>query len=530
MRRLLLGVSREAEHSPLLATLQDTILDTWYASRQRAVLTMLTMIAQDLRACAAVVFKKIVPPLLGLTGLPKVGNFRPLSPSTSPDFDIIDLALATISFLGAHGPAGEALKQVRPQFEQYLQQQAEYLLQLGGTLITPAVVPLQEENYRCYEKCVKQWYELCYDVQERKQVTEKDRVTCISIHQQLLESAEEVCYPAETHILRMLQHSQSHPDRLWQDYLREQMNTGTYIDYQSCALLWATLFPEQQAQQNLASVLLEHFSDNTKPQRYAQRFLIGLVSGLSHLSYLRNLRQLGYLSHLKNLKNSLYFNQFRNFKDVSRLINFRHLIYFRKYKYFKRFRYFRKSRYFENYISLGYLKRLRDLKNLLYHQENPKYLKNLRCLILIEKITLDIEQRLQSCGETEYVELLIILLGRVLQIQEADETGPGIEQEVQRIVKASLPFAQPESDAWYIVLHIVYYLPARTEREVVYILDLTRNTQDHNIQSACAEALKCSKPVTDEAWAVLEKAKTSSITVVREAVEERLKRRKSGKE
>ena len=127
MERLLLAVSREAEHSPLLAILQDTILDTSYVSRQRAVLTMLTMIAQDLRACASVVFKKIVPPLLGLTGLPEVGDFQPLPPSTSPDLDIIDLALAALSFLGAGGPAGESLKQVRPRFEQHLQQLAEGL-------------------------------------------------------------------------------------------------------------------------------------------------------------------------------------------------------------------------------------------------------------------------------------------------------------------------------------------------------------------------------------------------------------------
>ncbi|HEY4036698.1 MAG TPA: NACHT domain-containing protein, partial [Ktedonobacteraceae bacterium] len=276
MQRLLLAVSREAEHSPLLATFQETILDIQYASRQRVVLTMLTMIAQDLRACAPVVFNKIVPPLLGLTGLPEVGCFQPLSPSISPDLDIIDLALAALSFLGAGGPAGASLKQVRPRFEQHLQQLAEYSLRLDGTLITPVVVPLREENYSRYEKCVKQWYELYDDVQRRKRVTEKDKNACINIHQQLLESAEEVCYPAETHILGMLQHSQSHPDQpgqaTWQAYLREQMITGTYIDYQSCALLWATLFPEEQAQRKLASVLLEHFSDNTKLQRYAQRF------------------------------------------------------------------------------------------------------------------------------------------------------------------------------------------------------------------------------------------------------------------
>ncbi|HEX3639712.1 MAG TPA: NACHT domain-containing protein, partial [Ktedonobacteraceae bacterium] len=148
MQRLLLAVSREAEHSPLLAILQDTIIDSQHSIRQRATLTMLTMIAQDLCACASVVFKKIVPPLLGLTGLPEVGNFQPLSPSISPDLDIIDLALAALSFLGAGGPAGESLKQVRPQLEPHLQQLAEYSLQPSGTLITPVVVPLQEENYR----------------------------------------------------------------------------------------------------------------------------------------------------------------------------------------------------------------------------------------------------------------------------------------------------------------------------------------------------------------------------------------------
>jgi len=493
MRRLLLAVSREAEHSPLLATLQDIILDTQYTSRLCAVLTMLTMIAQRLRACASVVFKKIVPPLLGLTGLPEVGNFQPLSPSTSPDLDIIDLALAALSFLGARGPAGASLKQVRPQFEQHLQQLAEYSLQPDGTLITPAVIPLREENYRRYEKCVKQWYELYDDVQKRKRVTEKDRATCISIHQQLLESAEEVYYPADTHILRMLQSSQSHPDQpsqaIWQIYLCEQMNTGTYIDYQSCALLWTTLLLEKQAQQDLAATVLEHFSDSTKPQRYAQHFLTGLVNisrDLRDLRALKTLRDIMYSQYLIILNQKKEIRVFRVFRSIIGLMNS------------------------INSINFG-------------NNENFKYL---RGLIFTKQIVIEVEQHLHTCIETNHTELLTILLGRMLQIQEANETGTGIEQEVQRIVQATLPFAQPYTTTRDVMLDIVCYLPARMEQEVVYVLDLAGNIQDNDVQNACAEALKRSRPATDEAWAALERGQTSHIAVIRGAAEERLKRRK----
>jgi Xaa-Pro aminopeptidase len=114
----------------------------------------------------------------------------------------------------------------------------------------------------------------------------------------------------------------------------------------------------------------------------------------------------------------------------------------------------------------------------------------------------------------------------VLHIQEVDETVTKMEQEILRIVQAALPFAQPDPAARDIVLDIVRYLPARTEHEVTYVLELAEGTQDNDVQSACAEALSYSLPVADEAWAVLERAHSSSIDVIRKAVEERLKQRK----
>ena len=289
-------------------------------------------------------------------------------------------------------------------------------------------------------------------MQKRKQVTEKDRATCVSIHQQLLESVEEVCYPAETHILCMLQHSQCHSDRplqaTWQDYLCQQMNTGTYIDYQSCALLWAILFPEQQAQQNLASVLLEHFSDNTKLQRYAQRFLIGVVNDL------RDLRDLINWRYWRDLINWRYF---RDLIDMRYWIDLRDL---------------------EDLIDRRDLRDLRDRRDL-------RYWRYWRYLLLTEQVVLEIEQRLHTCSEAERAELLTILFGRVLHIQRVDETDTEVEQEVQRIVQVALPFVQPDTDARDIVLDIVRCLPANMQQALTYALDFAQRTQDHDLQRAC---------------------------------------------
>jgi hypothetical protein len=137
LRRWLLGLPKEAYRLPLLDVIVEAIKDV---DRQRSVLTLLTMIAQELEPCSSLVFSAFIPPLLALTGLPAIGPYSPSDDLTiSDDFDVIDLAFSALSFFGKRGPSGLYLETVKQYFEQnpaQLQLLARYSLE-GGTLITP---------------------------------------------------------------------------------------------------------------------------------------------------------------------------------------------------------------------------------------------------------------------------------------------------------------------------------------------------------------------------------------------------------
>jgi hypothetical protein len=525
MQHLLLNLSREAEHSALLLTIQETIHNSQCPLRQRVVLTLFTIIAQDIHQCAPVVFKKIVPPMLGLAGLPEVGEFQPSPPMTTSDLDNIDLALANLSFLGAHGPAGASLDHVCPRLEPYLPLLAEYSLQ-SGVLITPTIVPLGEANYRGYEEAVGRWQRLWNNMQKSKQAipTPQEKRACIIIHQDLLKCAEETCYPAEMHLLHMLERSQIYPDQpwqvVWQNYLQEQMSTGTYLTYQTCASLWATLFPIQKDQQALAATLLEHWYDDAKPQRQAQRFFLCVIEDF------RNLRDMRKFRDFSKLSNLLVLRELREIRDLRGL---KYLKYFRYLRYLRYFGYLRHAedletlrglRYMNNLRDLSYLRDLKHLKYVINLRETID-LRDLRDLLLTEKVRIEAEQRLSTCSFPEQVELLTLLLGRVLYIHDSDEEGIKSVEEIKRILRTALPFIQAEKDAREVVLDIVRCLPARTEQEVVYILDLAQSTQDEDLKEAYLEALRYSSPVTDGAWAALEKGGMASDPAIREVVRER---------
>ncbi len=101
MRRWLLSLPREAFRPPSLLVLNEAITNASNIALQRATLTLLSMIAQQLDSCPDLVFNTLIPPLLALTGLPAIGAFQPSAHvSLASDFDIADLAL-TCPFL--HG-------------------------------------------------------------------------------------------------------------------------------------------------------------------------------------------------------------------------------------------------------------------------------------------------------------------------------------------------------------------------------------------------------------------------------------------
>ena len=134
-----------------------------------------------------------------------------------------------------------------------------------------------------------------------------------------------------------------------------------------------------------------------------------------------------------------------------------------------------------------------------------------------------IRQRLSSCAEEEQIELLTLLLGRILQIQEADEKSITTVQEIAQIVQVAMPFAHKRGDAQGVVVEMLGSLPMRTEQEVAYVLDLAHNTPDEKVQKALLVALRYSQPESDAARDMLARARNSGIAAIRKAVGERLR-------
>ena len=516
MRRWLLSLPGEAAYRlPLLAVLRQSIGDTSQIARQRAVLTLLTMIAQQLDACHSSVFEMLIPPLLALAGLSAIGEHRPAAdvPAVS-DFNVADLALTVLSFMGKRGPAGLLLAEVRQYFKDHpahLRLLARYSLECG-TLLTLAVVPLAEENYQRYEATIEEWIKLL-DSHKIRYVTEQEIDTCLYIHQALLDCAEEACYPAAIHLLKMLQASAEHPDQPWQEnwqsYLLDQLKSCQYIAYQETVLVWVSLFPQEPAQARLASLLLHHYnSDGTSVQRYAQRFLGTLSTDLRVVRLFEDLRALGdvgFLRALRIIQGLRYLHVLRDLRDI------RYLCYMQVLK------------------SLQVFKSLRKLQDIRFIRD----LRGIRDLLLVNQVASKAVKLLSYTGRAsldlvEQIELLTILLGRVLQVQKANESGHDVEREIQEIVQIIQPiFTSTRNDEISgIVLDILSYLPARSANEIEYVLQLINDATDERIQIACASALRYASPGTPEAWTALEVGRQSKVEVVRKAVGEGLERRR----
>src|SRR6266568_1273566 len=135
---------------------------------------------------------------------------------------------------------------------------------------------------------------------------------------------------------------------------------------------------------------------------------------------------------------------------------------------------------------------------------------------------------LSRCASRGQIELLTILLGRVLQVQKANESGHDVEREIQETVQIIQPiFTSTRNDEISgIVLDILSYLPARSANEIEYVLQLINDATDERIQIACASALRYASPGTPEAWTALEVGRQSKVEVVRKAVGEGLERRR----
>jgi len=521
MRRWLQGLSDEAYRPPAVMVLREAIADTQHTARQRAALTLLIVIAQLLAACPEVIFKKLVPPLLSLAGMPASGEYRPAPGlAISSSLDIVDLALAALSFIGRRGPARQLLRQVHQHFEEHpdhLHLLARYSLE-SGTLLTPAVVPLEfGYNWR-YEPAVRRWIEL-RDKRTNTRVTARDLADCLDIHQALLASAEEAAYPAAAYLLRLLERSAAHPDQpwqqVWQAYLAEQMTSGSSIAYYQSILLWAMPFPAQRDLETLAARLLADLQHERNPaQRFAQRFLVMLAFDLRDLRdqrYLRDPDDLSYWRDLRNPGDLSYLRDLRNLSDLSDLSYRRNLSYLSYLSDLEDLFFLRTASYMRN---LGYMRNLSYTRNL----------SGLSYLLLTRKMSEQVMTDLAAgnlVDSSQFVDLLTILLGRVLQMKRAQEQGEIIERELGQLVQVACDsFASAgNEEVREAALDILRYLPMRSEHEITSVLQLAERVDDERVEQACALAVEYAEPETPQARAALEAGGWSAIKPVRNAVD-----------
>ena len=119
---------------------------------------------------------------------------------------------------------------------------------------------------------------------------------------------------------------------------------------------------------------------------------------------------------------------------------------------------------------------------------------------------------------------MIIILGRILQIQEAAEVGQIVEDELKQIssylldqLKSTAPFYERQ-----VALVDICFLPARTEGEIVNLKEMTEQTMEKDIQKACIIALKKAEPLDLAAWESLEKSKISPLKEIQGVINEDL--------
>jgi hypothetical protein len=144
--------------------------------------------------------------------------------------------------------------------------------------------------------------------------------------------------------------------------------------------------------------------------------------------------------------------------------------------------------------------------------------------IAINRLT---SARLVSINQVERVDLLTILLGRLLQIVEAEEMGDAVEREIQQIGHFVYPgfLSGGDDEIRDVVLDILRYLLARSVNEIRFVLQLAEDETNERVQRACASSLAAAIPRGDDAWDALSVGRGSKVEVVRSIVEERLKNR-----
>ncbi len=501
----LVSIHTEAYRPPLLEVLTKTLRDTVHSARRCAALTLLTIIAQRLFRCAPIVHQTLAPALQALA-FPLVTGGSSATTDIA-NLDVADLALAAVSLLGACGPAGDALVALRRHFEEQpalLHLLAAFSLE-SGILLTPTAVPLSDGNYQQYQATVDRWFSL-----NKRGGGEQAIAACAEIHRQLLQCAEETCYPVCSHLLEMLRRAEQEGARswrqgsqVWRAYLGEKLTECTYVEYRLCALLWAVLLQDEEDGEALVHVLIAHYeSEEPRLVRFSQR-VIGIAA--NHLRDLRDLRDLVDLGYFRDLRERRGIEYFRDLRYLRGLLD---------------------TRYLKEPGDVRYLRQLRGL-DYVRDSRYLRALKSLDMLLLTGRVASRALHILRNAELAEQRDALLVLLGRVLQIQEAGARDSAAAQEVREIVDTVIPLLSQEGESEYqeIILEIVRSLPARTGGEIGFILRLAERTGSALIQHACAIALKRARPTAEEGWDILEAGRTLDIEPIRAAIDEAAKRR-----
>ena len=154
-------------------------------------------------------------------------------------------------------------------------------------------------------------------------------------------------------------------------------------------------------------------------------------------------------------------------------------------------------------------------------------LRNLRNLILIRETAEQARISLPSQNSEQDANSMIILMGRLLHVQEeVNTTGVAIERETQEIVQkvCEVLAVTKVDEVRKAALDVLWYLPARTSNEINSIRQLAEGTTDQDVRNGCAYSLGFANPQTQDqdAKAVLVAAQQSSVETVRRAAEEAL--------
>jgi hypothetical protein len=521
----LLSLPKEAYRPPLLHVIFQALKDTQHATCQRSVLTLLTTIAKQLEPCSPIVFLVLIPPLLALAGLPAVGPYKPSADLTiSADFDVADMALSVLSFLGKRGPSGLYLETARHFFKEdpeQLRLLARCSLECG-MLITPVIAPLEwEENYQKYNNAIGQWMQLRHDWEQWRwhsagniskarhspsdhdclhcsteqtllECTEKAGYLgaiidkCVSIEQTLLECAEEVSYPSTMHLLEMLRRSRQEAGQpwfeIWKTYLLEQLDTANYINYQEVALLWNKLFLGRRLQPLANSILQHYTSDGKITTKYAYRFISYVLGNFRYFQYFGLMYDYNYCPPHNILR------------DIQRLRTIEYFVDYRNFIYFKRFR------------DLGYTGDLDNLSNSMY----AWHLECLGHLTITKALAETAQNRLRVAERAEKIDHLTIFEGRLLQIRGSIELGKEREEEVQHFAHIALQELKDTENDEYVcraALYVLQALPAYTLTDIALIGDILDTAQDQRIREACTYALHYARPIDKAAYQKLKKVK-----------------------